>query len=67
MNGEATGAQAESQQKAAYVRGIPDYDYQPGTIKFFRFAKPQQEKDVTYTQSDTTIIIQYLLILGGHT
>jgi hypothetical protein len=47
VNGEATSAQAENQQKPNFVRGIPDYDYQPGTIKFIRFAKPQQEKEVT--------------------
>jgi hypothetical protein len=65
VNGEATSSQADSQQKAGYVRGIPDYDYQPGTIKFFRFAKPQQEKDVNIKQSRLKRELN-LFCLGGH-
>ena len=28
-----------------YQRGIPDYDYQIGSLRFFRFAKPTESKD----------------------
>ena len=29
----------------AYQRGIPDYDYQIGSLRFFRFAKPSDNKE----------------------
>ncbi|XP_059479330.1 ubiquitin recognition factor in ER-associated degradation protein 1 isoform X2 [Neocloeon triangulifer] len=45
VNGDAPNAQTASQQKGTYTRGIPDYDYQPGVIRFMRHAKPQQEKE----------------------
>ncbi len=35
---------AAAKAPVAYQRGIPDYDYQLGTIKFLRFAK-QSEAD----------------------
>jgi len=47
--GDTSNTQAVTQSKVAYTRGIPDYDYQPGTIKFFRHAKPQQEKEVRFS------------------
>ncbi|CAB3365341.1 Hypothetical predicted protein [Cloeon dipterum] len=45
VNGETPNSQTTSQQRGAYTRGIPDYDYQPGVIRFMRHAKPQQEKE----------------------
>lgn len=32
--------------KPTYVRGIPDYDYKLGTIKFLRIGKPTNNKEV---------------------
>ena len=29
----------------AYQRGIPDYDYQIGTLKFLRYSRVAEEKD----------------------
>lgn len=33
-------------EKPVYIRGIPDYDYQVGTLKFFRNVKPINNKEV---------------------
>lgn len=33
--------------KPTYVRGIPDYDYQIGTLRFLRNMKPANNKDVS--------------------
>lgn len=34
-----------SQSRQAYVRGIPDYDYVVGTIRFMRNSRPSSSKD----------------------
>nr|QBH74159.1 ubiquitin fusion degradaton protein [Aphelinus abdominalis] len=33
-------------EKPVYIRGIPDYDYQIGTLKFLRYVKPTNNKEV---------------------
>lgn len=40
-------AQSETTaHKTAYVRGIPDYDYKVGTVRFFRNVKPAENKEL---------------------
>lgn len=39
---DSTGADP-STSKAVYIRGIPDYDYELGTLKFLRKSKPKNE------------------------
>lgn len=39
--------QEKSVTKPAYVRGIPDYDYQIGTLRFLRNMKPVNNKEVS--------------------
>lgn len=38
-----SGSADPSPSKPVYVRGIPDYDYQIGTLKFIRHTKPQKD------------------------
>lgn len=41
-------AEGGAVQRVVYQRGIPDYDYVPGTLRFMRHAKPQQDKEVRF-------------------
>ena len=43
---EGSSPAETSISKPAYVRGIPDYDYQIGTLKFLRNSKPVNNKEV---------------------
>lgn len=52
--------------KPAYVRGIPDYDYQIGTLRFLRNIKPTNNKEVSikvkYTNDKNTKIFDINII-----
>lgn len=38
----------ESTDKPTYIRGIPDYDYEIGTLRFLRNTKPVNNKEVRF-------------------
>lgn len=57
--------QENSNAKPAYIRGIPCYDYQIGTLKFLRNVKPVNNKEVSIEiRKCVCNIIKYFFFLN---